>query len=202
MVFDEYKHFYIGQSWDIRKRIKQHWGARKPFDRLIYGRSKYNSIFPIDELRALDTTRIYAARSRSPYTLEERAEAAADQRFCPNRLMGVEPTPMARMLSGLSPRGRTHGVVSTSLTYAEYERERDAVHDVISRGRSTDAPGLVEVLAQMDMSIHSVQREDGTQFLWSRRDSIARAAKHSDLSMREFAGFLGAMGEKIVWPED
>ncbi|BCW44604.1 hypothetical protein [Arthrobacter sp. StoSoilB5] len=63
-------------------------------------------------------------------------------------------------------------------------------------------PGLVEVLAQMDMSIHSVQREDGTQFLWSRRDSIASAAKHSDLSMKEFAGFLGAMGEKIVWPED
>ncbi|MGO4145732.1 hypothetical protein AB4Y77_11650 [Paenarthrobacter sp. YAF11_1] len=27
MVFDEYKQFYIGESWDVRKRIKQHWGA-------------------------------------------------------------------------------------------------------------------------------------------------------------------------------
>lgn len=202
MVFDEYKQFYIGQSWDLRKRIKQHWGARKPFDRLIYGRSMYNSIFPVDELRALDNTRIFAARSTSRYTVEGRAEAAADQRFCLNRMMGGEPTPMARMLSGLSPRARTHGVGSTSLTYTEYEHERDAVHSVIALERSAADPGLIEVLAHMDMSIHSVQREDATQFLWSRRDAIARAAKHDDLSVQDYAAFLKALGEKVVWPED
>ena len=202
MVFDEYKQFYIGQSWDIRKRIKQHWGARKPFDRLIYGGSMYNSIFPVDELRALDTTRIYAARSTSPYAVEGRAEAAADQRFCRNRMMGGEPTAMARMLSGLSPRARTHGVVSTSLTYAEYESERDAVHGLIALERSAADPGLIEVLAQMDMSIHSVERKDGTQFLWSRRDTIAKAAKHDDLGVQDYAAFLKAIGEKVVWPED
>ncbi|MFE4079260.1 hypothetical protein [Paenarthrobacter sp. YIM B13468] len=41
---------------DLLKRIKQHWGARNPFHRLIYGRSMYDSIFPVDELRALDNT--------------------------------------------------------------------------------------------------------------------------------------------------
>lgn len=65
MVFDGYKQFYIGQSEDIRKRIKQHWTGRKHFDRLVFG-TPYNSIFPADELRALDTTRIYAARSTNP----------------------------------------------------------------------------------------------------------------------------------------
>lgn len=202
MVFDEYKQFYIGQAWDIRKRIKQHWGARKPFDRLIFGRSMYNSIFPVDELRALDNTRIFAARSRNPYAVEERAEAAADRRFCLNRMMGGEPTSMALMVSGLSPRSRTHGVASGSLSFEELERERDAVHDAVALERSTAEPGLVEVLAGMDMSIHSVQREDGTQFLWSRRDSIATAAKRGDLGLDEYVAFLTAMGEKVVWPED
>ncbi|MDO5863442.1 MULTISPECIES: GIY-YIG nuclease family protein [Paenarthrobacter] len=201
MVFDEYKQFYIGQSWDLRKRIKQHWGARKPFDRLIFGRSMYDSIFPVDELRALDNTRIFAARGRNPYAVEERAEADADPRFCLNRMMGGEPTPMARMLSGLSPRARTHGVGTASLSLKEYERERDAVHDSGAVDRSAAEAGLVEVLAAMDMSIHSVQREDGTQFLWSRRDSIASAAKCGDLSVQEYVAFLEAMGEKVVWPD-
>jgi len=68
LVFDEYKQFYFGQSGNVRKRIMQHWSTCKPFDRLIYGTS-YSSIPPMDELRALDTTRIYAARSktRSPW---------------------------------------------------------------------------------------------------------------------------------------
>lgn len=202
MVFDEYKQFYIGQSWDIRKRIKQHWGARKPFDRLIYGRSMYDSVFPADELRALDTTRIYAARSCSPHIVEGRAEAAADRRYCLNRMMGGEPTPMALMLSGLGPRSRTHGFVSASLAYKEFERERQSVCDVIALDRSATEPGVVTTLAQMDMSIHSVLREDDTTFLWSRRDTIARAAKHGDLSVQEFTAFLTALGEKVVWPED
>ena len=202
MVFDEYKQFYIGQALDLRKRIKQHWGARKPFDRLIHGRSMYASIFPVDELRALDNTRIFAARSTSPYTIEGRAEAAADQRFCLNRMMGGEPTAMARMLSGLSPRGRTHGVAAATLAYGEYECARDSVRDVIAVERKADGPALVSALTQMDMSIHSVQREDGTQFLWSRRDSISSAAKYGYLSVQEYAEFLTTMGEKVVWPED
>lgn len=35
MVFDEYRQFYIGQSNDIRSRIKKHWTHRKPFDRVL-----------------------------------------------------------------------------------------------------------------------------------------------------------------------
>ncbi|WP_416416135.1 GIY-YIG nuclease family protein [Paenarthrobacter aromaticivorans] len=202
MVFDGYKQLYIGQSWDIRKRIKQHWGARKPFDRLIYGRSIYNSIFPMDELRALDTTRIYAARSTSPYAVEQRAEEAADQRFCLNRMTGGEPTPMAWMLSSLGPRSRSHGIVSTPLSYQDYERERDGVYEAIRLDRLSAEPRLATVLAQMNMGIHTVQRDTGDPFLWSRRDAIARAAKHGELSVPEFAAFLEAMGENVVWPAD
>ncbi len=49
---------------NIRQRIKQHWSARKPFDRILFG-TPYDSVFPVDELRPLDTTRLYAARSET-----------------------------------------------------------------------------------------------------------------------------------------
>lgn len=109
MVFDEYRQFYVGKADDIRRRIKQHWGARKHFDRLIYG-TKYDSIFPADELRALDTTRIFAARSRNPFAVEQRAEKAADQRFCLNRMNGGSPSPMMLMLNALNPHRRPNAL--------------------------------------------------------------------------------------------
>lgn len=105
MVFDEYKQFYIGQSNDIRRRIKKHWSSRNSFDRLIFG-TKYDSIFPVDELRALDTTRIYAARNINPHAVEQRAEKAADQLFCLNRMVGGSATPLTLMLTALNPRSR------------------------------------------------------------------------------------------------
>lgn len=37
MVLDEYRQAYIGQSWDMRKRIKKHWTGTKQFDRLLWG---------------------------------------------------------------------------------------------------------------------------------------------------------------------
>ncbi len=49
MVLDEYKQVYIGQSSDIRKRIRQHWVARKPMDRLVFGGIE-NSKISIDSL--------------------------------------------------------------------------------------------------------------------------------------------------------
>ena len=201
MVFDEYRQFYIGKAEDIRNRIKRHWGARKYFDRLIYG-SKYDSIFPVDELRALDTTRIFAARSTNPFAVEQRAEKAADQRFCLNRMTGGEATPLMLMLTALSPRSRSHGIASVPLSWEDYELAWDGVVDVIAEARSSNGDSLIADLASLDMTIYSVQRKDGSRFMWSRREAVASAALRDELSVDEFAAFLQAMGETIIWPED
>lgn len=201
MVFDEYRQFYVGKADDIRKRIKQHWGTRKSFDRLVFG-SKYDSIFPVDELRALDTTRIFAARSTNPYAVEQRAEKAADQRFCLNRMAGGSASPLTLMLTAINPRNRANGVASVTLSWEDYDRAWDGVVDVIAQSRSSCGSSLVDVLASLDMTVYSVERKDGSQFMWSRRDAIAGAAVRGELSVDEFAAFLEAMGETIIWPED
>lgn len=200
MVFDDYKQFYIGQSSDIRKRIRRHWTSRKPFDRVVYG-SVYDSIFPADELRAQDTTRIYGAKSVNPFALEERAEKAADQRFCLNR-MGGGNSPVTQMLSALSPRKRSNDVVALPSGREDYEQAWDGVKDVIGDARMTPDVSVVSELASLDLGIYSVERQDRPIFMWSRRDMIAEAAKRGDLSTEEFAAFLEAMGETIIWPED
>lgn len=200
MVFDEYRQFYVGKADDVRRRIKQHWGARKPFDRLVYG-TKYDSIFPADELRALDTTRIFAARSRNPFAVEQRAEKAADQRFCLNRMNGGSPSPMMLMLSGLNAHRRPNGVTSVPMSWDDYDRAWDGVVDTVAQAGASDGSSLVDQLAGLDMTIYSVPRKDGTRFLWSRRDAIAAAVARGELSVEEFAAFLEAMGETIIWPE-
>lgn len=201
MVFDGYKQFYIGQSEDIRKRIRQHWMGRKPFDRVVFG-TPYNSIFPVDELRALDTTRIYAARSRNPFAVEERAEKAADPRFCLNRMVGGAVTNLTLMITSMNPRSREHGIASPSLTFGEYEEARDSIMDTISRAETQWEGGLATALAAMDMTIYSVKSETGEPFIWSRRDAVGRAAARGELSVDDYAAFLEAMGETIVWPEN
>jgi hypothetical protein len=201
MVFDEYRQFYVGKAEDIRQRIKRHWGARKYFDRLIWG-SKYDSIFPMDELRALDTTRIFAARSTNPYAVEQRAEKAADQRFCLNRMTGGEATPLTLMLTALNPRSRSHGVASMPLSWDDYDRARAGVVDAIVQPRTSARSSLIAELTSLDMTVYSVARKDGSQFMWSRRDAVAGAALRGELSVEEFAAFLEAMGETVIWPED
>ncbi|QGN58895.1 GIY-YIG nuclease family protein [Nostocoides sp. HKS02] len=199
MVFDEYRQFYIGQANDIRKRIKQHWSRSKSFDRLIWG-SKYDSIFPVDELRAFDTTRIYAAPSSNSYAVEHRAEKAADRRFCLNRMAGGAPSPLTLMLTALDPRTRMHGGVSRTLSMEGFEVARLDVQRAVARGGSAGSNGPAKKLSSMDMSIYSVVRPDGSTFFWSRRDAVAEAAVRGDLSVAEFAAFLTEMGETIVWP--
>lgn len=201
MVFDEYRQFYVGQSDDIRKRIRSHWTGRKGFDRLLFG-SMYSSIFPVDELRALDTTRIYAVHSSRPFSLEERAEKAADQRFCLNRIGGGEGGPLTMMLALPRLKGRTHGVTSNPMTWAQYSQAWDELEAMISGTDGGGRDGLVARLAAMDMVIHSVTREDGSQFFWSRRDSVSGAVRSGELTVPEFTAFLEVMGETVIWPID
>lgn len=200
MVFDDYKQFYIGQSEDIRKRIKKHWTARKPFDRLVFG-SPYNSVFPMDEFRALDNTRLYAARSRNPYAVEERAEKAADRRFSLNRMAGGEADPWALMMALSIPRGRNHEPATVPLSYEDYEEAWQEIANLITQAGVSPRQDLVARLAGADMTIYSISRDTGGSFMWSRRDSIRGAAARGELSVDEYSAFLTAIGERVVWPD-
>lgn len=200
MVFDNYRQFYIGKSDDIRKRIRSHWVGRKGFDRLLFG-SPYSSIFPVDELRALDTTRIFAVRSSSPFSLETRAERAADARFCLNRIAGGEGGPLTMMMALPRLKGRAHGVTAAPMAWDEYSAAWDELESIILGTDDGNRATLVPRLAAMDMQIYSATRKDGSAFFWSRRDSISSAVTNGDLKVPEFTSFLEALGEKVVWPE-
>lgn len=199
LVFDEYRQFYVGQSGDLRKRIKGHWTKRKSFDRVLFG-GPYDSILAVDELRALDTTRIYALATTNPSDLERRTEAAADRRFCLNRMMGGDPDEAAAIAMAVSPRNRTHIGPATILAREAYESSVEHIAQVIARPRPAGDEGLASELAALDMTMFAVARDDGSEFMWSRRDAIRRAARRGDLSTADYELFLNAMGETVVWP--
>jgi hypothetical protein len=199
MVFDKFRQFYVGQAVDIRKRVKQHWNSYKPFDRLVFG-SLYNSIFPVDALHALDTTRIYALRTSERFEAEARIEDAADRRFCLNRMMGGEPSPFLLALTNASPRTRSHRVHATLMELDDFCREDDCVTRLIEVSRSSAETRVGNTLASLDMSIYSVSRPDGTRFLWSKRDSVRAAAARGDLTVHDYVEFLTALGETVIWP--
>lgn len=87
MVLDRYKQAYIGQAQDIRDRIKRHWRGTKQFDRLIFG-DKETSVLSIDSFRALDTSRIYAAKTKRRSELERRLVNNYRPDFLLNRVPG------------------------------------------------------------------------------------------------------------------
>lgn len=97
MVLDRYKQAYIGQARDIRARIKRHWSGSKQFDRLIFG-TKESSVLSIDSFRALDTTRIFAAKTTQGLDLEERMVQAFPPEFLLNRVPGGDRIMGARFL--------------------------------------------------------------------------------------------------------
>lgn len=87
MVLDRHKQAYIGQATDIRKRIKRHWSGTKQFDRLIFG-TKESSVLSIDSFRALDTTRIFAAKTTRGLDLERQIVRDFPLDFLLNRVPG------------------------------------------------------------------------------------------------------------------
>jgi hypothetical protein len=98
MVLDGHRQAYIGQALDIRKRIKRHWNGVKQFDRLIFG-DKSTSVLSIDSFRALDTTRIFAAKSIRGEELEQRLVNTFPPDFLLNRVPGGERMMGDRFLS-------------------------------------------------------------------------------------------------------
>lgn len=97
LVLDEYRQAYIGQSsWDMRKRIKAHWNGTKQFDRLLWGGVE-ESVMSIDSFRALDTTRIFAARTINYDALESRLVRTLPPDYLLNRIGGGAMTGMRGM---------------------------------------------------------------------------------------------------------
>lgn len=89
MVLDAYKQTYIGKAYDIKKRIRKHWSNTLPFDRTLFPMYAYeNSVFSIDFFRALDTTRIFAWKTKVQYGAESDLVADFPTKFCANRIGG------------------------------------------------------------------------------------------------------------------
>jgi hypothetical protein len=97
MVLDGYPQAYIGQAWDIRKRIKRHWTGTKQFDRLLFP-DKETSVLSIDSFRALDTARIFAAKTIRGEELEQRLVNTFPPGFLLNRVPGGTRIMGARFL--------------------------------------------------------------------------------------------------------
>jgi hypothetical protein len=87
LVLDDYKQAYVGQSRDMRKRIRSHWVGTKPFDRLLFG-AVDESVLSIDVFRPLDTTRIFAARVDDIDELEYALEKSFPADLLLNRVPG------------------------------------------------------------------------------------------------------------------
>lgn len=89
LILDEYCQVYVGTSKDILKRIRQHWGRRKSFDRLLFPMSAVKtSIMSIDSFRALDTTRVLAYENANTFYKEDDYIKFFSSKFRTNRLSG------------------------------------------------------------------------------------------------------------------
>ena len=89
MVLDKYCQVYIGTAVDIKRRIQHHWSNRKNFDRLLFPMYAVNeSILSIDSFRALDTTRIFACKTKRTYVFENKYIDEFPSQFVINRLGG------------------------------------------------------------------------------------------------------------------
>lgn len=106
LVLDEYRQAYIGQSsWDMRKRIKKHWNGTKQFDRLLWGGVE-ESVMSIDSFRALDTTRIFAARTINYDALESRLVKTFPPDHLLHRIGGGAVTGLRAMFIGAEMKRR------------------------------------------------------------------------------------------------
>lgn len=82
MVLDDYAQVYVGQSRNIRQRIRHHWSKTMPLDRLVWGDVE-TSVLSIDSFRAFDTTRLLAL----PMTSRDDAETRLARAFPPDYLL-------------------------------------------------------------------------------------------------------------------
>lgn len=105
LIVDEYKQLYVGTSITIGKRIRQHWNARKQFDRLLFPMGAIDkSILPFDSFRALDTTRILVYEADEVFDIEDEFIRQFDARFVGNRMAGGVPQGLLHAISMMKSR--------------------------------------------------------------------------------------------------
>jgi len=105
LIVDEYKQLYVGTSITIGKRIRQHWNARKQFDRLLFPMGAIDkSIIPFDSFRALDTTRVLVYETDEVFDIEDEFIKQFDARFVCNRMAGGIPQGLLHAISMMKSR--------------------------------------------------------------------------------------------------
>lgn len=196
MVFDEYKTMYIGQSTDIRKRVKKHWVGRKPFDRLIFG-SEFDSVFPVDEFRSLDNSRLYALKTDDYYEVERELAELADRRFTLNRIDGGLVTLGTTLNHLANPRAHTAPVDQHPLTSDQYLRALDVLQSQLSNTRG-DKESLLKEMAQLPPHFYEVTRKDGSVFTWTYRKAIRTLACQGKITLDEYLLYLAHLGESPI----
>lgn len=105
MVFDKYRQAYVGQSGDIRNRVRSHWSGTKQLDRLVFG-PVHSSVLSVDSFRALDNTRLFAARSRRADLVESRFIDNLNPDYLLNRVGGGRPDESRLSFMGLEGKRR------------------------------------------------------------------------------------------------
>ena len=89
MILDKYCQVYIGTASNIKRRIQQHWTKSKSFDRLLFPMyAVEKSVLSIDSFRALDTTRIFARKTKETYDKEDNYIHMFSSKFVTNRIGG------------------------------------------------------------------------------------------------------------------
>ncbi len=117
MILDKYKQLYIGTTENIGKRIKQHWSKKKQFDRLLFPMNNVeNSKLSIDSFRALDTTRIFVAKSKELYNLENEYIRNFSEKFVINRVPGGKILPIEGLISNKPKESDSNVDIFTTIT--------------------------------------------------------------------------------------
>lgn len=105
MVADKYKQVYIGTSFNIGKRIRNHWNNRKPLDRLLFPMNDIeNSKISFDSYRALDITRVYIYITESTFVKEDNFIEDFNDVFVGNRLSGGIKDNLFEVIAGIKTR--------------------------------------------------------------------------------------------------
>lgn len=122
MVLDAYQQAYVGQSLDIRARIKRHWTGTKQFDRLLWGH-KHESVLSIDSFRALDTTRIFAAKTTRADAMETSIVRTFPGDYLLNRIGGGKVTGLRLRLIEAEIKRRNLSAPADSIRKGRPEQE-------------------------------------------------------------------------------
>lgn len=88
-MYDEYKQIYIGNTDNLKKRIRTHWTSVVPIERSLF--PMYNvetSKISVRSFRALDNTRIYIAKDFQTYIKEDYYINKIDPTYILNRIQG------------------------------------------------------------------------------------------------------------------